>query len=248
MSRLLSFSLVVVALVLAFGWSARAGDESAVEKRLADVERRLTAIETLLGGAPADLPRLLQARRAANEVAAIATMRNVVSAEAQLQASSLIDEDQDGVGEYGGFAEMSGASRGRMARPLVPPVLSPAFRVLDDEGEVTRNGYCFRVFIAGKDGEGVGEPQTGFAPGGSHDPEASEVVWCCYAWPVLHGTSGTRTFFVNQEGDVLATEAAAYSGEGRGPRADAAFQKRGTVTGPTASGARGADGNLWEPL
>jgi hypothetical protein len=77
---------------------------------------------------------------------------------------------------------------------------------------------------------------------------AGEVVWCCYAWPVKHGSSGLRTFFVNQEGDVLATESAAYTGTGAGPKPDAAFKAARKITGPTAAGRKGADGNVWQPV
>jgi len=47
------------------------------------------------------IPKLLSARISANENAAIATLRSIASAQAQLQASSAIDTDADGGGEYG---------------------------------------------------------------------------------------------------------------------------------------------------
>ena len=84
------------------------------------------------------IPNLLAARLSANETAAIATLRNIVSAQAQFQQSGKADTDTDGTGEYGGFLELSGAAAGRMAAVLVPPVLSGAFRVLNAGGEVTR--------------------------------------------------------------------------------------------------------------
>src|SRR5688500_16015094 len=81
------------------------------------------------------IPNLLAARLSANETAAIATLRNIVSAQAQFQQSAKADVDQDGTGEYGGFVELSGAAQGRMAAILVPPVLSGSFRVLNAAGE-----------------------------------------------------------------------------------------------------------------
>ena len=66
------------------------------------------------------IPNLLAARLSANETAAIATLRNITSAQAQFQQSGKADFDDDGTGEYGGFLELSGAKAGRMPGPLVP--------------------------------------------------------------------------------------------------------------------------------
>lgn len=244
---------LVGVLLLAKPWSARAGDGNAtpktVEERLGAVEKRLDAIEAFLRPVQEQMgPSLLKARKSANEAAALATLRNVVSSEAQLQMSAKVDEDQDGNGEYGGFLEMSGGSTGRMGALLNPPVLSAAFRVLDGTGAASRSGYHFRIFLPGKDGSGLAEPQTGFAKGSGVDAERAEVCFCCYAWPVKQGESGDRTFVVNQAGDILATTWAAYSGEGAGPQADAAFKTAGRIDQELAAGRRAADGNVWTTL
>ncbi|MCB9826272.1 MAG: DUF2950 family protein [Planctomycetes bacterium] len=42
--------------------------------------------------------------------------------------------------------------------------------------------------------------------GAAEDPDLAETAWCAYAWPASYQQSGNRTFFVNQAGDVLATE------------------------------------------
>src|SRR5438105_5559898 len=55
------------------------------------------------------IPNLLSARLNANETAAISTLRNISSSEAQFQASAKADVDNDGTGEFGYFKEMSGA-------------------------------------------------------------------------------------------------------------------------------------------
>ena len=194
------------------------------------------------------IPNLLAARLSANETAAIATVRNIISAQAQFQQSAKADEDNDGTGEYGGFIELSGAAAGRMAGVLVPPVLSGSFRVLNANAEVSRSGYFFKVFIADAAGAPVPEPQTGFAIGGGQNADLSETTWCVYAWPVNYNQSGNRTFFTNQGGDVIATEASAYSGTGNGPAGDAAFQTAGVITGPVAIAMAGADGNTWKQV
>ena len=194
------------------------------------------------------IPNLLAARLSANETAAIATLRNIISAQAQFQQSGKADTDDDGTGEYGGFVELSGQAAGRMAGVLVPPVLSGAFKVLNANGEVSRSGYFFRVFLPDPAGAGVGEPQAGYADDGTLDGDLAETTWCCYAWPVNYNQSGNRVFFTNQGGDVVGSEDSNYSGTGNGPAADAAFQAAGSITGAVAIGVAGQDGNTWKQV
>lgn len=214
--------------------------------RVESLEKDLKALQDTTNAAVSAFEEITQERRLANQGAAIATSRNVISALAQVQASARIDEDSDGAGEYGGFLEMAGAIEGRMASLLAPPVLSGAFRTLTPAGEATRSGYLFRIYLPDARGRGVGEPATGFARG-LVDPQLAETTWCMYAWPVEHGRTGTRTYFTNQGGDVLVTDAPRYSGSGAGPAPDAAFVERGPITGAVAIGARGSDGNEWKP-
>ena len=47
------------------------------------------------------IPNLLSARLNANESAAIATLKNISSAQSQCQASGVIDTNANGQGEYG---------------------------------------------------------------------------------------------------------------------------------------------------
>ena len=62
---------------------------------------------------------------------------------AQLQASGLLDRNDNGQGEYGFFAELAGGQPLRgTAKRLQPPVLSRAFATLV-EGRVERSGYAY---------------------------------------------------------------------------------------------------------
>jgi hypothetical protein len=191
------------------------------------------------------LVELERVQRAANEVAAIATSRNAISALAQMQAMARIDEDADGTGEYAGFLEMSGGAVGRMTTgtTLNPPVLSGAFRTLTKHGEAYRSGYLYRIFLPDGRGNGVGEGPEGFLPA-QVDADLAETTWCMYAWPAAGTEVGQKTFFTNQAGDVLVTEDLRYNGPGGGPAADAAFRRPG-ITGQTAIGTTGNDGNTW---
>ena len=195
------------------------------------------------------IPNLLAARLSANETAAIATLRNIISAQAQFQQTAKADTDSDGSGEYGGFYEMSAGGTGRLlaGTVLVPPVLSGAFRILNPNGEVSRSGYFFRMFLPNPAGAGVGEPTTGYTAA-MVNADLSETTWCAYAWPVNYQQSGNRTFFTNQGGDLIATEFSGYSGTGAGPLPDAAFKVAGAITGSVAIGTVGADGMTWKQV
>ena len=192
------------------------------------------------------IPNLLSARLNSNETAAIATLRNIISAQAQFQTTSRADDNNNGVGEYGSFGELSGSVGVRGGAVLNPPVLSSSFRAVNAGGEVSRSGYLFAMFLPDPAGAGLAEVGGGGAPA-AVDPDIAETTWCCYAWPTNYGNTGNRSFFVNQGGDIVTTEDLNYSGPGAGPPSNSAFGGAGaTITGNTASGMTGRDGNLWK--
>jgi prepilin-type N-terminal cleavage/methylation domain-containing protein len=205
------------------------------------------------------IPNLLSARLNANETSAISTLRNVSSSQAQFQASSKADVDNDGSGEFGMFRELSGAIGVRTAADgstvgsvMNPPVLSGAFRTFNTNHEVSRSGYLFHMILPGAGGIGVLERASGaFAAALNND--LAETSWCCYAWPASYSTSGNRTFFVNQTGDIVGTEFATYSGTNvfTATNAGAAFKTGGAltnITGLVAVGTRGRDAQLWKQI
>ena len=181
-----------------------------------------------------------------NETAAIATMRNIIRAQAQFQTTARADENNNGVGEYGSFGEISAAVPVRgTGHTLSPPLLAPDFRTVQN-GRVERHGYLFQVFLprAG-DWRALAERADGGYGDGEVCADLAETTWCVYAWPKEEGVTGNRTFFVSQGGDITATSAG-YSGK-RGPNANAAFRPRyPTITGQAAKDERGCDGALWK--
>jgi prepilin-type N-terminal cleavage/methylation domain-containing protein len=191
------------------------------------------------------IPNLLSARLNSNETAAIATLRNIISAQSQFQTTARADVNTNGVGEYGTFAEMSGAAGVRGGAVLNPPVLSTAFRTVNGNGEVSRSGYLFAMYLPDASGDPLAEVANG-GPDANIDADLAETTWCCYAWPANFGNTGNRTFFVNQGGDIVATEFDQYSGSGNGPAGNAAFSGTGSsMTGNTATGMTGRDTNFW---
>jgi prepilin-type N-terminal cleavage/methylation domain-containing protein len=195
------------------------------------------------------IPNLLAARLNANESAAIATLKNISSGQSQCQASGVIDVNANGAGEYGFFGELSGrvAVRGGTAF-ITPPVLSTAFGNVA-ASRVTRSGYLFQMYLPDATASGIAEDATGGYTGSSIDASQAETLWCCYAWPQTRGTSGNRTFFVNQSGDVLATAGAAvgYNGTTTAPVFSAAFAATASafMSSPVAANTAAQDTNTW---
>jgi prepilin-type N-terminal cleavage/methylation domain-containing protein len=196
------------------------------------------------------IPNLLAARLNANETAAVSTLRNISSAEAQFQASGKCDTDRDGTGEFGFLSELSGGfgirtnGTGTRGATINPPVLSGAFRTFDATGRVPKSGYAFYVFIPQANGHGCGERQDSTLVG-VVDPDLAETTWCASAEPANYSTSGNRVFFVNQAGDIAAKD----DGTGRYPSQGAAFVVGGhpnVITGKVAIGTTGRDGAYWK--
>jgi len=207
------------------------------------------------------IPNLLSARLNANESAAVATLKNISSAQSQCQASGVIDTNANGQGEYGYFGELSGRvgirdNAGTASATLIsPPVLSAAFGNIANDNTTTtvsRSGYNFQMFLPDAVAAGIAEGTGGGVTGIVAAPDASqsEVLWCCYAWPNVRGNSGNRTFFVNQSGDVLATNGAAtrYSNAvPTVPTFDAAIASTGSasMSAAVAANTLARDGNTW---
>jgi len=195
------------------------------------------------------IPNLLSARLNANESAAIATLKNISSAQAQCQASGVIDTNNNGAGEYGYFAELSGGVnvRGGTTR-ISPPVLSGAFANVT-ASRVSRSGYLFQMYLPEADGTAAAEDATGGDTGNDNNVDASkaETLWCCYAWPQAQGNSGKRTFFINQGGDVLSCQDPTYNGTTAFPAPIDAYvvTASGSMDTPVAANTVGQNNRVW---
>jgi prepilin-type N-terminal cleavage/methylation domain-containing protein len=195
------------------------------------------------------IPNLLSARLNANESAAIATLKNISSAQAQCQASGVIDANGNGSGEYGTFGELSGRTVVRGGtQTITPPVLSTAFGNVQ-VSRVQRSGYVFQMYLPDPTAQGIAEDATGGYTGAAIDAGQAETLWCCYAWPQVFGNSGKRTFFINQAGDVLSTngDVVPYSNSpgAQQPVFSAAFRVGTTaaLSSPVAANTLAQDGN-----
>jgi len=211
------------------------------------------------------IPKLRAGRVSANETTALATLRALASAQAQVLASVAIDTDSDGVGEAGYLAELAGARPLRVAGAgapaagaagldeLQPTVLSALYGQVAG-GVLVKSGYVFQVWLAGPTAGGLvaglaEDPAGGKLGGPFPDPDNSEQHWCAYAWPLQAGSTGRNVYFISSRGQPLGygnRGATTYSGPAGGPGFDAAFTIAGDMSSaPAGNGALGADGNAW---
>lgn len=219
------------------------------------------------------IPKLMSARLSANEAAAISTLRSISSGQAQIQSSGALDTDGDGGGEYGYFAELAGtfplrvsaagAPAAGAALPattdlLNPAILASAFGVVDASGYIQRSGYYFRMFLPAATAAGavagIGENAGGGAnPAAFPDPNNGEILWACYAWPVDHNGTGNRSFFINQEGDLLQCQnrsAAPFDGTTTVPTFDECYLTAADMSSGLNVGAASVvtPANVWVPV
>ena len=191
------------------------------------------------------VPNLLVAKSSANESAAIAAMRQLVTCQAQVLNQRFVDMDGDGRGEFAFFGELAGSlsPRGGAGGVMTPPLLSHSFSNVQN-GRISRQGYHFMIYLPDAAGIGLEELSNTYA---SVDADLAEENWCCYAWPANRGTTGRRVFFANQSGELLfcSNNVRAYSGNAY-PEPHAAFPvgSAGSILGPVAHGAA-ADGGVW---
>jgi prepilin-type N-terminal cleavage/methylation domain-containing protein len=218
------------------------------------------------------IPNLLAAKLSSNETAAIATLRNLASCQAQIQTSGKIDCDKDGIGEYGTFMEMTGSVGVRagftagtpgtgdftaQGTKVNPPILSPSLARVDVNGFVSKSGYAFMIFLPDGTAAAAGfthESNTNATPG-SYTPtfvapvgvDMSETTWCAYGQPMNYANSGNRRFFVNQAGDVMqsANETLKAAGVQTSINGNSAFLGN-NITSPVAVGTAGMDNEVWK--
>jgi len=212
------------------------------------------------------IPNLLAAKLSSNETAALATLRNLASCQAQIQTSGKIDTDADGIGEYGTFLEMTGTVAVRkgftagnpstcdfstQGTPVSPPILSPALANVDATGFVTKSGYAFMIFLPDGAAPAGWANETGPAASvaltAAIGVDLSETTWCAYGQPVAHGNSGNRRFFVSQSGDVMqsANDTTKFQGVNTAINGNSAYKGAG-ITSSIAVGTKGNDGDVWK--
>jgi prepilin-type N-terminal cleavage/methylation domain-containing protein len=108
------------------------------------------------------IPNLLAAKLSANETSAIATLRNLSSAQVMIQGAGRIDTDNDSIGEFGTFLELAGrtgARKGftagspaysdfsRQGEPVRPAIISASMGMVDAQGFIPKSGYALMILL-----------------------------------------------------------------------------------------------------
>jgi hypothetical protein len=166
----------------------------------------------------------------ANESAAIATLKNLSSAQQAFRDAHTLDRDHDGVGEFGWFADLTNCD---------PPQLSKSFRS-PRNGTIIRSGYRFRIWLPAATGGWVHGGE------GTHSAvDAAERQFRIYAWPDSPA-SGKRAFFIDEHGDVLEAPNAEHRYAGAScPSPDAAMPRNSVPEALGYENHTGMDGNPW---
>ncbi|GEM_PF-442792 len=197
------------------------------------------------------IPGLMRSRSGANETSAIASLKAISTGQEMFKNAVAVDQNVNGVGEYGFLQELAGTSPCRTPGGLegptyaASPFIPQLFGLIDAEGRSVKSGYYFKVFLPGKQDAVSATMQV--PPGDEAVAPLQETAWCAYAWPALQGKTGVQTFFVNQNGQVYASRGA-YSGD-HGPAPSAAFNPEGENPDNLMGmvGGQGSDGNFWMP-
>lgn len=196
------------------------------------------------------VPSYVARRISANESAIVATLRAVSQAQFQFRAQNSIDTNRDGGSEFGSLGELAGVDTLRgTSEVLAQRLLSSILGQLDSNGHTILHGYRIAVYLP--NAAGVGVVGT-MANRSQFDAPLARDYYTCLAWPMSVNVSGRRTFFVNQQGQVMKTLVEFYNALDVVPPAGAALT--GT-SGPTqidsqflATNAIGADGRAWAPV
>jgi hypothetical protein len=195
------------------------------------------------------------------EASAQGRLKAILMGQAQLQASKYIDQNKNGMGEYGFLEELAGHVKCRDTEnkqtgpifnesPYIPQELGLTDTFLGkskyDVAELF--GYCFRLFLPIYNGTDATSRHT------SHVHIASaELVYIAYGWPKEAGVTGNRVFVIDPTGHpyVWANSDKTYSGKENGPTWDAALSSGGSwltrKIDDLGPGQTGVQGSQWIP-
>lgn len=144
----------------------------------------------------------VEAKADTPEGKAIETLAAVLfPAEFQFQGGAYVDQDGDGVGEYGTFAELVGAAAppGRAQAEATAHGFAP---------DGTRGGFRFAVYLPDAAGKAL-QADKDARKADKAAADSQERSFVIYAWPVDQAAS-TRAFAVDQSGVVYE---APYTGK-----------------------------------
>jgi hypothetical protein len=216
-------------------------------------ERALTSFELLLllGMvaliAAIAVPGLRHARIVANEAAAVRLLLEIARAQARAKLQVWVDLDRDDEGEYVPLEELAGVpARGRQA--AAPRWLD--LELVWQEGIASYHGYYVQVHVPSAVAA-KGEQPAALPVGGLAAADLCERQFVAYAWPIVHGATGYRTFAIDEQGVIVVNSSSTkvYSGT-VSPLHHAAYRAGTAERGGMLGGDVGetTDGQRWTVL
>jgi hypothetical protein len=220
-----------------------------------------TALSLLACGKKADSPEaieekieekieeMLDSRIGVNEESAIGSLKSIATGQEQFRSQNCVDQDSNGVGEYGLLGELSGLKEYRgyggncKDSPFIPSILGKT----DDKGRVKKSGYYFILYLFG-DGKIISDA----SPDVVKKASMQEEEYVVYAFPAEPGQSGIRVFALNSMGQIFQLKNAGNTWGGDNiPPAGLAY-KTGKAPTKGASdfvepGEKGGAEEGWEP-
>ncbi|MHC5039717.1 MAG: DUF2950 family protein [Planctomycetota bacterium] len=175
------------------------------------------------------IPALLHARVGANEASARASLKQIHTGQGQFQAARCVDQDKDGIGEYGFLMELGGLviPRNELSRRgswTVSPYISRLHGTVDANGGSQKNGYCFKIYLPGPDGTVLEETDKKLPEVDPRAADGQEKRYLLYAWPAEAGRTGLRTFAIDPQGRIYEKLKTRFSGPSNPPPWDEALQ------------------------
>ena len=152
------------------------------------------------------IPGLIRARISANEGSTGGSLRNLATSQEQFRTGANVDLDQNGIGEYGVWNELTGFAvcRGATGVKCDPALMTSALAAGATEVYATKSGYCYQMWLPTAAAACTTDNAIVDAADGS-DAEFQENNWICYAWPIKWKSSGIRAFAVDVSAEPAAT-------------------------------------------
>jgi hypothetical protein len=205
-----------------------------------------------------------------NMRAVVDFLRTLPQAQQTFRNVGIVDQDGDGLGEFGFLQELGGVGecRGSKLTQRTSPFLFVGSAGVDRNGYGERASFRFVIYLPTKAGNAIAvnpnrspasakgaekTPKGAIAafPAVSTDADDQEQRWACYAWDSDTVYPTGTTYFINQEGQVWRTkmEKTQYRSTDAPPSPNAAFAV-GSPNGANLAGHVGElgtsnDGNTW---
>lgn len=110
-------------------------------------------------------------------------LRTLMTSQAQFQANCVIDEDQDGTGEYGLLSDLGGAPLRNGRPPCSPTYITSIFARPGSNGFFAKSGFYYRSYVP-------------------NDPDLAERCFVILAWPIRRGSTGWNTYLLTAGDEI----------------------------------------------